>query len=233
MADERNPNAYLFKRPVRGIWLHVIKPRPLRPNDPVARKPRFEASFMIPVDDTEDLPAIKALLGRAAMEKFGTTTGIKFPLQDGNKVADAAKLKNRDREFLRGQVLLAAHANTVSAKGDTLNPPRLSVLVQNAMSGKGEYVDYEGEHRQIADKFFYPGVLLRADITVATYPAPLGPGVHAYVNHLLSFNSGEKLAIGMDNDARWGDADETFKQYVGHVSAADPTAGMNPAEIKF
>lgn len=215
---DTNPNAHLFVTPVRLLWPHLIDPRPARtlPNGTTV-KSRYEASLMIPIA-SEDLKAVKAIMARLAKEKFGRVEGVKFPLQSGDKMAD--ENPKYDRSYLRGHAVLQARALLTDSKDNPLNPPRLVVLSE--VSGAPNYIEYEGEHRKVASKFFYSGVTARAEVSFSTYEPPLGPGVTCYINHVLSLNIGEHIAGGMDNDTRWGNPADEFKKHIGVVSAENP-----------
>ncbi len=74
------------------------------------------------------------------------------------------------------------------------------------------------------NKFFYSGVLAIGTFMFSAYEG-FGGGVTAYLNEVLSLNSGDKIAGGPDAEEKYGDASR-FDQYTGHVSNLDPTAGI-------
>lgn len=227
---------FQMTKPAPIVWAHVITPRPARKmKNGETAEPAYEATFLFPADHP-DLATIKGLLSKVAtnfppfaeriaenkkMER-AALTGIAFPLENGNKIADKGVATSKDREFARGMALLKAKSNveikTGPKKGQLLSPPRLVVL-QN-----GQYVRYSEEHeRPLARKFFYSGVLAVGTFGLSPY-AGMGGGVTVYLNEILSLNAGEKINTGADDEAKYGSPD-TFKGYVGHVSSVDPTAG--------
>lgn len=234
---------FQMTKPAPIVWAHVVAPRPARKmvNGEMA-EPAYEATFLFSAEHP-DLATIKGLLaktatgfapfadkiagnkaaGRAALD------GLKFPLENGNKIADKGVATNKDREFARGMALLKAKSNveikTGPKKGQLLMPPRLVVLQNN------QYVRYSEEHeRPLARKFFYSGVLAVGTFGFSPY-AGMGGGVAVYLNEILSLNAGEKINTGVDDETKYGSPD-TFKGYVGQVSSVDPTAELDD-EIPF
>jgi hypothetical protein len=227
---------FQMTKPAPIVWAHVIIPRPerrLKNGEMVAAA--YETTFLLSTDHP-DLKPIKAIMAKVAtnFEAFADRIaenkkmerapldGIKFPLENGNKIADKGKAADKDREFARGMALLKAKSNveikTGPKKGQLLLPPRLVVLQNN------QYVRYSEEHeRGLARKFFYSGVLAIGTFGFSPY-AGMGGGVAVYLNEILSLNAGEKINTGVDDEAKYGSADQ-FKDYVGRVSAEDPTEG--------
>lgn len=234
---------FQMTKPAPLIWSHLIVPRPARKmKNGETSEPCYEGTWLFPTDHP-DLAAIKAMMARAAMaygpfaDKIAANKaagrapldGLKFPLENGNTVADKGVTAGKDREFARGMALLKAKSNveikTGPKKGQPLSPPRLVVL-QN-----GQYVRYSEEHeRPLARKFFYSGVLAVGTFAFSPY-AGMGGGVACYLNEILSLNAGEKIATGVDDEAKYGSPD-TFKGYVGHVSSVDPTVDSD-VQIPF
>jgi hypothetical protein len=230
--------SFQMTKPAPLVWAHVITPRPARKINGETIAPSFEATFLLPADHP-DLAAIKAMLSKAAtgFDKFAdkiagnkaagraALDGIKFPLESGTKIADQAKAKGKDREFLRGTAMLKGKSNVTKRDGTPLSPPRLVVLQG------GKYVRYSDDHeRELAKKFFYSGVLAIGTFNFAPYPG-MGGGISAYLNEILSLNAGEKINTGVDDEAKYGDPN-AFSGYVGKVSAEDPTGGLDD-EIPF
>ncbi len=212
---------YQMTKPVRIVWPHVTTPKP--GNKQLGNEPRYEATFLF-TEDSPDLAAIKQMMAAVVKEKLGNTEGRKFPLARGDKLADDGAAKNRDREFLRGFTLLSAHANVTikvgPKKGEALQPPRLVVL-QN-----GQFVRYwEPEERQLASKFFYSGVLGIGTFTFVAYEG-MGGGVSAYLNEILSLNTGDRINTGIDDAAKYGNA-EAYSAYIGKASNINPAAGAD------
>lgn len=230
---------YQMVKPAPVIWGHVITPRPERKVNGETVPPQYEATFLFEPDHP-DLVAIKKLLVQLAsgFDKFAekiaankaagraAMSDISFPIESGDKVADAGKAKSKDREFLRGKAMLKASAKVAKRDGSLLIPPRLVVL-QN-----GGYARYSEEHeRTLARKFFYSGVLAVGTFAFVPYPG-MGGGIKAYLNEILSINAGEKINTGIDDEAKYGSADK-FSEYVGKVSSEDPTVSVDDDEIPF
>ncbi|MGE3279710.1 MAG: ssDNA-binding protein [Alphaproteobacteria bacterium] len=213
---------YQFVKPTRIIWAHLIKPRPGRTVNGTVYKPQYEVTFLFDPDHP-DFIAIKAMLGREAMTTLGRVDNCKYPLERGDALADKAKAKDKDREFLRGMILFKAHGLVTRQNGEDADPPRLKLL-QN-----GQYVSFDRDERKAAEKFFYPGVHCVGDISLVGYTG-MGGGVSAYLNEILSFNYGERVAGGVDDETKYGDPSK-WSQYVGTVSSVNPTVGAG--EIPF
>lgn len=215
---------YQMVKPAPTVWSHLIRPRPARTHNGVAYKAQYETTFLFDADHPDFL-AIKQRLGQIAVAKFGRVDNLKYPFENGTKIADAAHVKGRDREFLRGKVLFKPHGLVTRQSGEPANPPRLVVL--NA----GKYVFYRDEaERPAAGRFFYNGCLCVGEVSLVPYIG-MGGGVSAYLNEILSLNMGEKINAEIDSEAKYGAADK-WAQYVGVVSSVDPTAGKD-TEIPF
>ncbi len=143
-----------------------------------------------------------------------------YPVDDGTKIADAARANNRDREFARGKILFKAKSSVATLTGEPLMPPRLVVL-QN-----GKYQPYGVTNdRTLATPFFYSGVMAIGTFNFVGYTG-MGGGVTAYLNEVLSLNTGDRIGGGVDPEEKYGSADK-FAQYTGHVVVSyDPTEGM-------
>lgn len=225
---------FQMTKPAPVIWAHVVTPRPerrLKNGETV--EPAYQASWLFPPDHP-DLPTIRSILAKAiagydadsvkAKIEANKAAGrapyddLKFPLTNGDKTADRGKATDKDREFCRGMAILQGKSNVVikagPKKGQPLSPPRLVVL-QN-----GKYIRYQDDERPLAKRFFYSGVLAIGTFGFVPY-AGMGGGVSAYLNEILSLNVGEKIATGVDDEAKYGSPD-TYKGYVGHVSAVNP-----------
>lgn len=198
------------------IWLWVVSPKPENVQQKIPSS--YQATFLL-TPDHPDFAPINSICGELAMAAFGTYEGKKFPVTDGTALADAARRMTppKDREFLRGKILLATHAKVKKMDGTLANPPRL--IVYNKASGKYDRF----EERQMAQRMFYSGVNCIAQIAFDTYTG-FGGGVTAYLNEIVSFNIGDKIITGVDDNERLGDA----SKYVGHVSAGPVVAGAHP-----
>lgn len=214
---------YQMVMPAPIVWESLITPKPAHTVAGIVYKAQYEVTFLFEPDHP-DLKAIKVILGQLAMAQFGRVDNLKYPLKDGTKEADKAAAASKDREFFRGKVMFQPHVPVTRADGVTLlAPPRLVVLKDK------KYLRFEDDAaRPAAKKLFYPGCNCVGEFGFMAYTG-MGGGVTAYVNEVLSLNSGERIAGGMDDEAKYGAADK-WSQYVGTVSSVDPTAGV---EISF
>jgi hypothetical protein len=206
---------YQMTHPAPMVWNYLITPKPERTVRGRVFKAAYEATFLFTPDHPDWAP-IRAML-RANLPAGAAE---KFPVEDGTKVADEAKAKGKDREWARGKVMFNPHSNVKKQDGSPLMPPRLVVLLN------GKYVQYgtSDAPREIATPFFYSGVLAIGTFQIVGYEG-MGGGVSAYLNEVLSLNSGERVAGGPDAEEKYGPATD-FSKYTGHVSAIDPTAGL-------
>ncbi len=222
-----------FAAPV--IWVWVSSPKPENVKDKIPSS--YQATFLL-TPDHPDFGPINEICGELAMAEFGTMVGKKFPITNGTADADAARAMTppKDKEFLRGKILLAAHSKVKKMDGTLANPPRL--LVYNKASGKYDRFSEPHERAQVKG-MFYSGVHCIAQLAFATYTG-FGGGVTAYLNEIVSFNVGEKIITGVDDNERLGDA----SKYVGHLGitsqvnpmaagpmSVHPTAAPHPASV--
>ena len=210
---------YQMTHPAPMVWSHVVTPRPERKdNKGRVFKAAYEGTFVF-APDHPDWAAISAMLRAEAAAVVPNVEKPNFPADVGSTIADAAKTKNRDREWARGKILLQAKSSVAKMDGSLLMPPRLFVL----LNGKYESFGVTNE-RSLASKYFYSGVLAVGTFSVAGYEG-MGGGVAVYLNEVLSLNAGDRIAGGVDPDEKYGDASK-FAQYTGHVSSVDPTIGL-------
>jgi hypothetical protein len=218
-SQQDDLNSFRMSHPAPIVWVNLMKSVQFDKK----QAPRYKVAFVLGPDHP-DLKRLKAQLGEIAKAKFGTVQGIKYPIQNGSEVADKGEGNKRDYEFARGNVILSAH----SIDADDRYPPRL-VLFRGADVEPQAFID---ETRPLAAKYFYSGVHCVGLFKFGTYDPPLGPGVHAYINRIMSFNVGEKIKTGTDDAGAFGGM-EQFKGYVGAVTQEDVTKGMLDDEIPF
>ena len=210
------PVQFSMTRAAPIIWVWAVSPKP---ENTVQKIPAsYQATFLLDPAE-EDVASINRICGELAMAEFGTYEGKKMPIRLGDTDADAAKRMTppRDKEFLRGKVILQAHSKVKKMDGTLANPPRL--IVYNKVTGKYERFSEPHERAQAQPKF-YSGVYATGSFAFATYSG-FGGGVTAYLNELVSFNVGDKIITGVDDNERLGDA----SKYVGHVGVSSP---INP-----
>lgn len=196
-TQAQDAGIFTFNKPQRLTFPNVMEAKAVMRNGKATGEPKFSANFEFLPDD-EDLAAAKAraiAVARAARPGIALTE-LDFPFSDGNKLADKAKAKGKDREWSRGRVVLTARSKF---------EPSLAILEG------GQLVDYEGEKRPLAKSAFYTGAEVLAQVNFQYYDA-VGDngkaGVTAYLNKVVSLKRGAKLAGGAS-------AAETFKGYVG------------------
>ncbi len=214
---------YVMTVPAPFVWNYLITPKPERTvtkpgRAPIVFKAAYEATILF-APDHPDWVNIRALL-RSAHSALPAGASEKFPVDDGTKIADEAKAKNKDREWARGKILFNPHSNVKKQDGSALMPPRLVALLN------GKYVTYgtAEQPRELATPYFYSGVLGIGTFMIDGYEG-MGGGVTAYLNEVLSLNTGERIAGGPDAEEKYGPATD-FSKYTGHVSSIDPTAGL-------
>jgi len=207
MADEKDKTTYNLTEPVVMTFPNLHEARAFGQKGKESGEPKYSANFNF-APESADLKAMKALCAKVAKARWPgrDLKELVFPFANGTKLADEAKAKGKDREFNRGQVVLAARSKY---------EPRLSGIEN------GVAVDYEGDARKASKGKFYAGVLVLAQVNFVAYDG-VGrnpDGVTAYLNMVFTTNKGTRLNQGQT-------AAEVFKGYVGSVSAEDPTAGQ-------
>lgn len=181
---------------------------------------KFSARLAIRADhpDLDGMKAAAAAVARAGFPGRAFNTLV-FPFKSGDTLADEAKArveakepKARLQEHLRGMVVIQARSKFA---------PRLALL-QN-----GQIIEFESVEQALPHQGkFFSGAEVLVEIKfnkhqVGTNP----PGVNAYLNKVLATGKGTRLA-GSSGVA------DTFRHYIGTISATDPTAGMDD-EIPF
>lgn len=218
MSENGSEGLYSFTEPVVMAHPALFEPRGFGKKGKETGEPKYSANFVFN-PDSADLKAMKALAVKVARAKWPDRDlkTLQFPFANGDKLADKRKAKSGkdDGAYQRGKVVIAARSKY---------EPRLAGIEN------GKIVDYEGEARIKAKPKFYFGVQVFAQVNFVAYEGVGNnpDGVTAYLNMVFSTGKGEKIAGGAS-------AAETFKGYVGHVSAEDPTAGAEQLddEIPF
>lgn len=168
--------------------------------------PKFSANFLFK-PDSADLKQLKAVAARVAKEAFPGVafSELTFPFKNGDALADKAKAERKNNEFFRG---------LISIKGSSQFRPQTAAIV------KGVYVEYdETSNENEVKKQFFPGVECFARFTIKPFESR-DKGVTAYLDMILATGKGTRLQGAGGNMA------EEFKDYIGKVSAVDPTQGM-------
>lgn len=234
-----NPGIFQVTKPVTGTFFNIVEAKSVTRNGKPTGDPKFSANAEFEPDHP-GLAALKAKLMEVAKAKWpnrnfaaeartsitiknddGTEEIIKriptfvFPITSGTKLADDAKAKGKDREFSRGKAVVTSRSKY---------RPNLAVLVG------GKLIDLDSDEAVKANaRAFYSGVQCLFEFNVVAYEGvgeTGADGVTAYLNKIVSLNSGTKVAGGGQSAA------EVFKSYVGSNSDVDPTAGLDD-EIPF
>lgn len=223
-----------FNTAVRAAYANIDKAHKFKKNGVETGEPRYDASFLVAPND-KDLAALKAEVSAMLKAKHpgqkivprrltqeevdsGNVVEVHVPWYAGEKEAKriVAKAKPgkeaeaaKRAEIFNGQVLVKAASKF---------QPNLSAFINK------QVVDFVTEEAKAANgkKYFYPGSYLVPSFKLHYY-APDGDkpgGVSLYLDAVLFIKDGEKLAGGAGKSAA-----ETFKNYLGSVSAEDPTAG--------
>jgi hypothetical protein len=198
MADKQK---YTFQmtEPTPITYVNLDKPKAVKNKGAEKYSVNFEFA-----PDHADVPALKALLAQIANEAFQGVPfdRLHFPLQSGDKLADAAEKGNR--EFSRGKLVLVTRTNF---------PVQLGAIIN------GNPVDIEQDDVASIKRFIYPGSNALGKFEFNTYAEFNGkPGINVYPKVVFSYATGERVAGG-------GSATETFKGHIGLKTDFDPTSG--------
>lgn len=211
---------FSFTAPVIGTFLHLFEPRGFKGS---TKDPKFSIQLVVPRthQDFEAMRAEVASVARAAKPGVDLKT-ISVPWKNGDAEAAksdqarAAKGLKPVADYMRGNVLM--QPSTAADK-----PPRLLVLEGTRLVALDTPM-LVATHKAK----FYPGVLVVPSLRFVWHDgngAGIAPGVHAYLQRVLSTNTGERLAGGGTSD------DEVFSGYLGSLSQVNPVVTAD--EIPF
>lgn len=213
--SEAKEGGYALTAPATHSFPNLDKPRAVEKNGKPTGEPKYSGNFEFNPTD-EDLAAMKSVAASVARAKWpGRALGeLAFPFTNGDKLADKAKAKGKDREFSRGKVVLTARSKY---------QPKLSVI----QGGKIVEIEPGPQADAMIRKVFYTGVQVLAQFTFSAYEGVGNnpDGVNAYLNMVLSLNKGDRLTGGAS-------AADVFKGYIGGMTDEDPTTGLDD-EIPF
>lgn len=217
---------YNITTPVPMIWQALITPKPGNPK--IQSKPRYETTLLFTREHPDWAP-IEKLMIEVCVGKFGRIDGRKFPVRDGNKVAEEAKNRVKDgkpapldREFLRGKIMFQPHGLITTATGNPVLPPRLLAIVDS-----GQVKRFDNQERALAALYLYSGVMVVGQLAFNAYEG-MGGGVSAYVNEIVSLNYGDRIATGGDDESRLASNYGDLRKHIAHVGQAtnyNPTIG--------
>ncbi len=221
-----------------GILAHpnVVTPKAFSQNGKPAAadaKKVYSASFVIAQDHPDVAPmkqnilaAAKALWPGVNIIEAIKAGSIKVPFSTGDRIADkrVAKLKAQGKEddhkgdYMRGQVVFKASSDFPPGLGVA----RYKMAVIDGVERKvfDGPIDVTEENKGMHKGAFYFGTQACGRFTYRAYEVNDTKGVKAYLDMVLTFNRGKKLA-GEKSAA------EAFKGVAGMVSTEDPTGGEN------
>lgn len=211
--------SFTFNEAVRGAYINVFDAKAFKKNGKDVGDPKFGVTFIMD-PSYAGLAALKAKLTEAAKSKWPSrpVSELKFPLTSGDRAADKAKAKDKDREFMRGHLVLTARSKF---------PPILSVLE----NGRIITLDSDALKAKYKSKF-YSGCYVAASVNLVPYEGEekddgtTADGVTAYLQSLLWVKDGERLGGTRDQT-------EVFKSYMGTTTSENPLADDLGDEIPF
>src|SRR5579859_1190495 len=223
MADQEN--LIVFAEPVVLVFSHLFTPQTF---DEKTRKFRdakegekggYDATFLFDAGSAE-LANIKAIAARivdaqAFKDKEGALIPrhlLQVPWETGEAYVARRKRESGDK-FTGGELF----AGKVLLKSNTIYAPPLSLFANGLTK-------FQAESRSMAEKYFYPGVRVVAEINLQPHSVGSNmPGVKAYLNELISTNTGDRIAGGKPTE-------EKFSEFMGRVTTVDPAAGGSQLE---
>lgn len=215
MSDvSKTDGIFSLTQPVVMAFPNLFEAKRVKVQGKETGEPKFSANFVFPAA-SEDLKGMKQLAAKLARAKWPDKqfSELHFPFNSGDKLADKRKEKagKEDGDYMRGHVVINAKSKY---------EPRLSYIE------KGRIIDLENDVAKIAAKGkFYSGVQVLAQLNFVPYQASeQNIGITAYLNMVVSTCKGDRLSGGQA-------ASETFKGYVGSVSAEDPTTPGSGASL--
>jgi hypothetical protein len=211
-----------IKVPVRLLFTNaLIAPAPFRGKGGAAGAPRYNVQCLIEAAHPQ-LGEIQQLVMAVANEAFPgrqwpTTANNGLPLKNGATLnAERVAAGRQPYDCYNGHFVLFTQKPEKSQAGTILDPPILKVLMN------GEYVEFADAQRPLAKEYFYNGVRAVGEFQLKAF-AGFGGGVTCYLNRIYSLNVGEKIAVGKDDEERFGSIAE-MAQYQGSVSTVNPLA---------
>lgn len=212
----------LFSLTAPAILAHpnLFEPRAFGAKGKETGEKKYSANIVLdPTNpaNKSDLDAMKAVAATVAKARWPgrDLKTLKFPFSSGDKIVAKRQEKkgttyNGDADFQKGKVIIACRSKY---------EPRLAVIEN------GRITDLEGPARLAAKGKFFFGCEVLAQVNFVPYDGVgANPdGVTCYLNMVVSLNKGTRLSGGAS-------AAETFRGYVGHTSAEDPTGGEQIAD---
>ena len=227
MADAKHTEQFTLSG-VRLFHPNLIVPRKFK--DPRTGKesgdPKYSALFGIDPNrpDFAEMKRLATLVAKDAALKdedgnLVPLNKLSWPFKTGDKLADKAKA---EVEASKPKAKLADYSRgLVIVKTSSLFPVGLAYV--NGKQIVELDFDDEALRKKNAGKFFF-GAEVWADITFSPHQVGSNtPGVNAYLTSVMATGKGERIG-------GFTPASERFKSYLGHLSAADPTAGQEDVD---
>lgn len=228
MADSNDfPGLWTATQPGIITYVNVVTPRAFKgKGGKDTGEPKFDLNFETPAD-SPDLIAAKQLAVSLAKAKWpgreivpyiskpgyqNPRDALMFPFRKGDELADEAVAEGKEREWSRGRGVIIARSKF---------RPSLSVV----LNGRVSDINKEDEKAvAAASQYFYPGVEALVQFNFVAYDGVGNnpDGVTAYLQHVFSFNRGERVKAGGGTRS----ASDVFGGYIGITSDTDPTAGQ-------
>lgn len=210
---------FTFTTAVRMPFSNLFDPKPVGKRGKAKGTPKFSATFLVP-EGSPDLQALKAKAVAVARATWPNRDlkELKFPWETGDqriakeqKAAEKEGRAPRDNSFMAGTLAVTARSKY---------EPQVAVL----KGGKIE--EYPGDKRALAKPVIYNGCYVVAQINFTTYEGQQDEdtgtgnpdGVNAYLDMVMKVKDGDRIG--------GASATSVFKDYVGHVTDEDPTAGL-------
>lgn len=228
MSEDKNEGLYTATAPALLSFPNLMEAKAVMKNGKATGDPKFSSNFELDLDHP-DLKPIKNLALKLALAKWpgrdikGESSKVDkngnpkiptflFPWSSGDDLANKAKKNGKEREWSRGKLVIVARSKF---------EPNLSAIINGAV------VDFEGDNRKTANKYFFTGADVLFQINLQAYDGVgVNPdGVTAYLNKVLATGKGKKLTGGGQS------ATETFKGYIGTATNEDVTGGAEDDEF--
>lgn len=222
MADNDNTGIYRVLRPVLLAYPSVITPRAFGPKNKPKGDPKYGGTFVF-APDHPDLKPIKDLIVKVARAMFpgGSLKEMSFPISNGDDLIER-QVAALVRQGKSATEQAAIREKFSWAKGKALLKASSKFQPALAVVNAGEIVNLDTEVLKTTNKgAFYFGVQALPEfnfIAGARTSADSKDYVTAYLNGLVSINTGDKIGGG-------GSLAERFSGYVGTAKDYDPTAG--------
>jgi hypothetical protein len=206
MAIDYTKQTFTFTEPVRMIWptLPPNAPKTYVPKVGKPGAPKYLATFLIEPDHPDLIPLKELIVATWNGAYPGRQIDpALLPIKSGTTLADTEKAKGKDYEYCRGCAVF------------TTGSPRAPLL---AVFSGGNKVSLTTDALLAMHKGqFYSGVDVFPSVVINAYEIG-SKGINAYLNMVLSANTGEAVGGGRD-------ANDVFKHIKGQISQTDPTAG--------